>query len=109
MAYKKTAPSIQAESGSAQLSTSRRSKGSKNQQELQKRCMDWEKRIHNLLQKVSVYLEALPTDSERLEMQGALWRYVIEHQAVNSLFDLSSTVGDIWDEVKEIIDKEVQR
>lgn len=109
MAYKKTAPSIPAESGSAQLSTSRRSKGSKNQQELQKRCEDWEKRIHNLTQKVSVYLDALPTDRERLEMQGALWRYVIEHKAVNSLFELGSTVRDMWDEVQEIIDKEGQR
>lgn len=108
MAYKKTAPSIPAESGSAQLNASRSSKGSKNRQELQKRCEDWEKRIHNLTQKISVYLDALPTDRERLEMQGALWRYVIEHKAVNSLFDLSSTVGDMWDEVQEMIDREVQ-
>ena len=62
------------------------------------------------LRKTESIWAALRTEDERHAMQDAIWQYVIEGKGEIDIFGLNtSAVREMWDEVKEVIDKEVQR
>jgi len=107
MAYKKTALSISAESGSVQLSTSRNGKGSEISQELQERDLEGH--------------QAQASIDRALRQTGHLWthlpqrmqdemRIAIENYISGGFKDAGGfyfqEVGEMWPEIQAIIEKE---
>ncbi len=105
MAYKKTALSISAESGSVQLSTSRNGKGSEISQELQERDLEGHQAqasIDRALRQTGHLWAHLPQRIQD-EMRIAIENY-LSGQFEDAAGFYFAEVADIWPQVQAVID-----
>lgn len=107
MAYKKTASSISAESGSVQLSTSRNGKGSEISQELQERDLEGHQAqasIERALHQTEHLWAHLPQRMQD-EMRIAIENYISRDFKDAGGFYFQE-VSEMWPEIQAIIEKE---